>query len=62
MVGTVAWEEIALRRVLRAALRRVMDEPGAAAVGSAVFRYRPTLTRPNALGTPYCVFNGRAVG
>ena len=28
MVGTVAWEEIALRRVLRAALRRVMDEPG----------------------------------
>ena len=44
-VGTVAWEEIAFRGVLRAALRRVMDEPGATAVGSAVFglwHIRPT--------------------
>jgi membrane protease YdiL (CAAX protease family) len=44
-VGTVAWEEVAFRGVLRAALRRVMDEPGATAVGSAVFglwHIRPT--------------------
>jgi uncharacterized protein len=44
-VGTVAWEEIAFRGVLQAALRRVMDEPGATAVGSAVFglwHIRPT--------------------
>ena len=44
-VGTVAWEEVAFRGVLRAALRRVLDEPGATAVGSAVFglwHIRPT--------------------
>ena len=44
-VGTVAWEEIAFRGVLRAALRRVLAEPGATAVGSAVFglwHIRPT--------------------
>ena len=44
-VGTVAWEEIAFRGVLRAALRRVMAEPAATAVGSAVFglwHIRPT--------------------
>ena len=44
-VGTVAWEEIAFRGVLQAALRRVMDEPAATAVGSAVFglwHIRPT--------------------
>ena len=44
-VGTVAWEEIAFRGVLRAALRRVMDEPAATAVGSVVFglwHIRPT--------------------
>jgi membrane protease YdiL (CAAX protease family) len=44
-VGTVVWEEIAFRGVLQAALRRVMDEPGATAVGSAVFglwHIRPT--------------------
>ena len=44
-VGTVAWEEIAFRGVLQAALRRVMEEPGATAVGSAVFglwHIRPT--------------------
>ena len=41
----MAWEEIAFRGVLRAALRRVMDEPGATVVGSAVFglwHIRPT--------------------
>ena len=44
-VGTVAWEEIAFRGVLRAALRRVLAEPVATAVGSAVFglwHIRPT--------------------
>ncbi len=44
-VGTVAWEEIAFRGVLRAALRRVLAEPAATAVGSAVFglwHIRPT--------------------
>ena len=44
-VGTGAWEEIAFRGVLRAALRRVMDEPGATVAGSAVFglwHIRPT--------------------
>jgi uncharacterized protein len=44
-VGTVAWEEIAFRGVLQAGLRRVMDEPAATAVGSAVFglwHIRPT--------------------
>jgi membrane protease YdiL (CAAX protease family) len=44
-VGTVAWEEIAFRGVLRAALRRVMDEPAATVVGSAMFglwHIRPT--------------------
>jgi uncharacterized protein len=35
--GTVAWEEIAFRGVLQAALRRVLAEPAATAVGSAVF-------------------------
>ena len=35
-VGTVAWEEVAFRGVLQAALRRVMNEPGATVVGSAV--------------------------
>ena len=34
-VGTVAWEEIAFRGVLHAALRRVLAEPAATAVGSA---------------------------
>jgi membrane protease YdiL (CAAX protease family) len=45
-VGTVAWEEIAFRGVLQAALRRVLDEPVATAVGSAVFglwHIRPTV-------------------
>ena len=44
-VGTVAWEEIAFRGVLQAALRRVLAEPTATAVGSAVFglwHIRPT--------------------
>jgi uncharacterized protein len=44
-VGTVAWEEIAFRGVLQAALSRVMDEPAATVVGSAVFglwHIRPT--------------------
>ena len=44
-VGTVAWEEIAFRGVLHAALRRVLAEPAALAVGSAVFglwHIRPT--------------------
>ena len=44
-VGTVAWEEIAFRGVFRAALRRVLAEPAATAVGSAVFglwHIRPT--------------------
>ena len=44
-VGTVAWEEIAFRGVLRAALRRVLAEPAATVVGSAVFglwHIRPT--------------------
>jgi hypothetical protein len=44
-VGTVAWEEIAFRGVLQAALRRVLDEPVATAVGAAVFglwHIRPT--------------------
>ena len=44
-VGTVGWEEIAFRGVLRAALRRVLAEPAATAVGSAVFglwHIRPT--------------------
>jgi uncharacterized protein len=44
-VGTVAWEEIAFRGVLQAALRRVLAEPAATAVGSAIFglwHIRPT--------------------
>ncbi|HEY3652586.1 MAG TPA: CPBP family intramembrane glutamic endopeptidase [Streptosporangiaceae bacterium] len=44
-VGTVAWEEIAFRGVFLAALRRVLAEPAATAVGSAVFglwHIRPT--------------------
>jgi membrane protease YdiL (CAAX protease family) len=44
-VGTVGWEEIAFRGVLHAALRRVLSEPAAIAVGSAVFglwHIRPT--------------------
>jgi membrane protease YdiL (CAAX protease family) len=44
-VGTVAWEEIAFRGVLHGALRRVLAEPAATAVGSAVFglwHIRPT--------------------
>jgi CAAX protease family protein len=44
-VGTVAWEEIAFRGVLQAALRRVLDEPWATAVGASVFglwHIRPT--------------------
>jgi membrane protease YdiL (CAAX protease family) len=36
-VGTVAWEEIAFRGVLQAALRRVLAEPAATAVASATF-------------------------
>jgi membrane protease YdiL (CAAX protease family) len=45
-VGTVAWEEIAFRGVLQAALRRVLAEPEATVVGSAVFglwHIRPTV-------------------
>jgi uncharacterized protein len=45
-VGTVTWEEIAFRGVLHGALRRVMAEPVASAVGSAVFglwHIRPTV-------------------
>ena len=45
-VGTVAWEEIAFRGVLQAALRRVLAEPAATVVGSAVFglwHIRPTV-------------------
>jgi membrane protease YdiL (CAAX protease family) len=44
-VGTVAWEEIAFRGVLQAALRRVLAEPFATAVGASVFgvwHIRPT--------------------
>ena len=44
-VGTVGWEEIAFRGVLQAALRRVLAEPAATVVGSAVFglwHIRPT--------------------
>ncbi len=44
-VGTVAWEETAFRGVLLAALRRVLTEPAATAVASAVFglwHVRPT--------------------
>jgi len=44
-LGTVAWEEIAFRGVLAAALRRVLAEPAAAAVASTVFgiwHIRPT--------------------
>jgi uncharacterized protein len=44
-VGTVAWEEIAFRGVLQAALRRVLAEPWAGAAGAAVFglwHIRPT--------------------
>ena len=44
-VGTVAWEEIAFRGVLQAALRRVLAEPAATVVGSTVFglwHVRPT--------------------
>jgi membrane protease YdiL (CAAX protease family) len=44
-VGTVAWEETAFRGVLQAALRRVLTEPGATVVASAVFglwHVRPT--------------------
>jgi membrane protease YdiL (CAAX protease family) len=43
--GTVAWEEIAFRGVLAAALRRVPAEPAATAVASATFglwHLRPT--------------------
>ena len=45
-VGTVLWEEVAFRGVLRAALRRVLGEPGATVVGSGVFglwHVRPTV-------------------
>ena len=44
-VGTVAWEETAFRGVLHAALRRVLAEPAATTVASAVFglwHVRPT--------------------
>jgi membrane protease YdiL (CAAX protease family) len=44
-VGTVAWEEIAFRGVLAAALRRVLTEPAATGVASALFglwHVRPT--------------------
>lgn len=44
-LGTVVWEETAFRGVLQAALRRVLAEPGATAVASAVFgiwHIRPT--------------------
>ncbi len=44
-VGTVVWEEIAFRGVLRAALRRVLPEPWAGVVGASVFglwHIRPT--------------------
>jgi membrane protease YdiL (CAAX protease family) len=44
-VGTVAWEEIAFRGVLQAALRRVLTGPAATVVGSVVFglwHVRPT--------------------
>jgi uncharacterized protein len=44
-VGTAAWEEIAFRGVLAAALRRVLAEPAATAVASATFglwHLRPT--------------------
>jgi uncharacterized protein len=36
-LGTVAWEETAFRGVLQAALRRVLAEPAATGVASAVF-------------------------
>jgi len=44
-VGTVAWEEIAFRGVLQAALRRVLPVPAATALASATFglwHIRPT--------------------
>ena len=43
-VGTVAWEEIAFRGVLAAALRRVLAEPAATVVASVTFgvwHFRP---------------------
>jgi CAAX protease family protein len=45
-VGTVVWEEVAFRGVLRAALRRVVGEPAATVAGSVVFglwHVRPTV-------------------
>jgi membrane protease YdiL (CAAX protease family) len=36
-VGTVAWEEIAFRGVLQAALRRILAEPAATAAASTTF-------------------------
>ena len=44
-LGTVAWEEIAFRGVLQAALRRVLPEPAATVTAGAVFgiwHIRPT--------------------
>jgi uncharacterized protein len=44
-LGTVAWEEIAFRGILHAALRRVLAEPAATAAAAAVFgvwHIRPT--------------------
>ena len=44
-LGTVAWEEAAFRGVLQATLRRVLAEPAATAVASAIFgiwHIRPT--------------------
>jgi uncharacterized protein len=44
-LGTVAWEETAFRGVLQAALRRILAEPAATAMASAVFgiwHVRPT--------------------
>jgi uncharacterized protein len=55
-LGTVAWEEIAFRGVLAAALRRVLAEPAATAVAATVFgiwHIRPTAEAlaVNRLGT-----------
>jgi membrane protease YdiL (CAAX protease family) len=61
-VGTVAWEEIAFRGVLQAALNRVMGGPAAIATASAVFgiwHIRPTAEALDANGL--AVDRGRRV-
>jgi hypothetical protein len=55
-----AWRDLHLAANCAGPLASAPHEATASsAVGPT---YRPTWTRPNALGTPYCVFDGRAVG